>query len=100
ARRPRAWSRALGVCAVVGFTKIAAAETSAAEAPTPPGLQAPTVVESQPPAYPPAAPAGARGDVAVTVDVDAEGNVVGVAVARGVQSALDRAALEAASHWR
>jgi TonB family protein len=59
------------------------------------------VLEQQQPAYPlGAADSGTRGDVAVNVEIDAEGNVTGVVLAHGVESRLDRAALEAASHWR
>jgi len=38
--------------------------------------------------------------VAVNVQIDTAGNVTGVALARGVAPALDRAALQAASRWR
>ena len=66
-----------------------------------PEVHPPTVVEEQRPEYPAEARAsGVRGDVAVTVTVDATGAVTGVEVARGLALALDRAALEAASRWR
>jgi TonB family protein len=59
------------------------------------------VLEEQQPSYPQeGAASGARGDVAVNVDVDDEGNVTGVGLTRGVAASLDRAAIEAASHWR
>jgi TonB family protein len=61
----------------------------------------PQVLEQQQPPYPPeAAASGTRGNVAVNVDVDAEGNVTGIGIVHGVDPALDRAAIEAASHWR
>jgi TonB family protein len=59
------------------------------------------VLESQQPTYPSQALAeGPRGDVSVTVDIDAAGNTTGVTLARGVAPALDRAALQAAGGWR
>jgi iron complex outermembrane receptor protein len=97
--------RRTGCCGVLGalvFTCLPKPADAQAPigAPLSPALEAPTVVESRPPAYPTSAPLGARGDVAINVDVDTRGDVVGVTVARGLASALDRAALEAASHWR
>jgi TonB family protein len=66
-----------------------------------PNVEAPQVLEQAPAAYPQEAVAsGARGDVSVKVGLDAEGNVTGVQIARGVTPALDRAAIQAASHWR
>ncbi|MGB8298689.1 MAG: energy transducer TonB, partial [Polyangia bacterium] len=70
-------------------------------APTSSGVAPPTVLEQQQPAYPlSAADSGARGDVAVNVEIDSDGNVTGVALAHGVDPRLDHAAMEAASHWR
>jgi iron complex outermembrane receptor protein len=68
--------------------------------PAPPVVQPPTVLESQQPTYPSTAPPGARGDVAVNIDVDVHGSVTGASVFRAVFPALDQAALEAASRWR
>jgi TonB family protein len=64
-------------------------------------VEPPQVLEQQQAAYPrEAAASGAHGDVAVKVGVDMEGNVTGLEIVRGVAPALDRAAIEAASHWR
>ena len=64
-------------------------------------VEPPTVLEQQQPPYPAGAVgSGARGDVGVNVDIDVQGNVTGVSLVRGVAPPLDRAALEAASHWR
>ncbi len=77
------------------------AHASEAAAPLSSGVAPPTVLEQQQPAYPlSAADSGARGDVAVNVDLDTEGNVTGVALAHGVEPHLDHAAIETASHWR
>jgi TonB family protein len=58
-------------------------------------------VEQAQAAYPQEAVAsGAHGDVSVKVGIDTEGNVTSVELSRGVVPALDRAAIEAASHWR
>jgi iron complex outermembrane recepter protein len=59
------------------------------------------MLEESRPAYPAEAlPGGARGEVTVTATVSATGEVSGVELASGVVPALDRAALEAATHWR
>jgi TonB family protein len=61
----------------------------------------PQVLEQQQPPYPPeAATSGTRGNVAVNVDIDTEGNVTGIGIVHGVDPALDHAAIEAATHWR
>jgi TonB family protein len=58
-------------------------------------------VEQAQAAYPQEAVAsGAHGDVSVKVGIDTEGNITSVELARGVAPALDRGAIEAASHWR
>jgi TonB family protein len=85
-----------GLCALLTAETIAHALDAGAS-----GVEPPQVLEQQPPSYPQeAAASGARGDVAVKVDVDMEGNVTGVGIVRGVVPSLDRAAIEAASHWR
>ena len=91
------WSPvAFGVAFLFALEPIARAEDAAS-----PALEPPTVLEQQQPTYPATGnPNGARGDVAVKIEIDRDGNVTGVALARGVAPALDRAALEAASHWR
>ncbi|MEA2697752.1 MAG: hypothetical protein QOI66_2023, partial [Myxococcales bacterium] len=72
-----------------------------AESPAAAVVHPPTVIEEQRPAYPTEAQAvGTRGDVAVTITVDAQGAVTAVELARGVAPALDRAAMEAAGRWR
>jgi len=55
-----------------------------------------------PPKYPPAAfRAGIQGEVGLVVDVDANGNVMNVAVEKSSRNRdLDRAAMEAARKWR
>lgn len=55
-----------------------------------------------PPRYPPAAfRAGIQGEVSLSVDVDANGNVTNVAVDKSSRNRdLDRAAMEAARKWR
>ena len=64
-------------------------------------VEPPAVLEQQQPPYPAGAVASrAHGDVGVNVDIDVQGNVTGVSLVRGVAPPLDRAALEAASHWR
>ncbi len=68
-----------------------------AETPT---LEPPTVLEQQQPSYPREAAGGAQGDVVVNVAIDSAGNVTGVTLVHGAAPPLDRAAIEAASHWR
>ena len=87
----------VGLCAWVATTPIAHAQD--AGAPDSSQVEPPQVVERQQPAYPTEV-VGVRGDVAVNVDVDLAGNVTGVVLAHGAAPPLDRAALEAASHWR
>jgi len=86
----------LSLCALLAVGPSAHAQDPAA-----PTVAPPQVAEQAQAAYPQEAVAsGARGDVSVKVGLDAEGNVTGVQIARGVAPALDRAAIEAASHWR
>ena len=86
----------LGLC-----TLVAAEPRSFAQDAGTPTVEPPQVLEKQQAPYPPeAAAVGARGDVAVNVDVNTEGNVTGMGIVRGVAASLDRAAIEAASHWR
>ena len=90
---------AFGLCVLATTQTVARANDEAA--PTSSGVAPPTVLEQQQPAYPlSAADSGARGDVAVNVEIDSDGNVTGVALAHGVDPRLDHAAMEAASHWR
>jgi iron complex outermembrane recepter protein len=90
---------AFGLCVLATAQSVARANDEAA--PTSSGVAPPTVLEQQQPAYPlSAADSGARGDVAVNVEIDSDGNVTGVALAHGVEPRLDHAAIEAASHWR
>ena len=86
---------AFGLCAL--FAALPTARAQNVETPT---LEPPQVLEQQQPAYPSGIPSGLRGDVAVNVDIDGEGNVTGVALVHGVEPILDRVAIEAASHWR
>jgi iron complex outermembrane recepter protein len=66
-----------------------------------PRVAPPIVIEDKRPPYPSEAlPTGLRGDVAVTATVSASGEVSAVELANGIAPALDRAALEAATHWR
>jgi len=55
-----------------------------------------------PPKYPPRAQQqGVEGTVTLIIDVDAEGNVVNVAVEKSSRNReLDRAAMDAARKWR
>jgi TonB family protein len=90
---------ASGLCVLATVQPLAHASDAAS--PISSGVEPPTVLEQQQPAYPlSAADSGARGDVAVNVEIDTDGNVTGVALAHGVEPRLDRAAIEAASHWR
>ena len=89
---------AVGIAALAVFQPVVRAQSSVP--PASPTIEAPAVLEQQQPAYPPGIPSGLRGDVAVKVDIDGEGNVTGVALVHGVEPLLDRAAIEAASHWR
>jgi TonB family protein len=80
---------------------VSAAPTAYAQNVEAPTVEPPQVLEQEQADYPQeAAASGARGDVAVKIDVDAEGNVTGMGIVRGVAPPLDRAALDAASHWR
>jgi iron complex outermembrane receptor protein len=90
------------LCLAFGLCVLVAAETGArAQNAETLSIEPPQVLEEQQPSYPQeGAASGARGDVAVNVDVDDEGNVTGVGLTRGVAASLDRAAIEAASHWR
>jgi TonB family protein len=64
-------------------------------------VQPPIVIDESRPPYPAEALAsGLRGDVAVTATVAASGEVSAVELAHGIAPPLDRAALEAATHWR
>ncbi len=82
-------------------TLVAAARSAHAQDAGTPTVEPPQVLEQEQPSYPPeAAASGTRGDVAVNVDVDTQGNVTGMGIVRGVEPALDRSAIEAASHWR
>ncbi len=64
-------------------------------------LEPPVVLEQHQPEYPPGAAASrASGDVAITVDIDATGAVVGTTLSRAVAPELDRAAMAAAGRWR
>ena len=96
----RSFQRCL--CLAFGLCALFAAEPGArAQNAETLSIEPPQVLEQQQPSYPQEAAANrARGDVAVNVDVDNEGNVTGVGLARGVEAHLDRAAIEAASHWR
>jgi len=87
----------VGLCAWVAVEPIAQAQDGGA--PTPSQVEPPQVVQRQQPSYPTEL-VGVGGNVAVNVDVDLEGNVTGVTLAHGVAPPLDRAALDAASHWR
>jgi iron complex outermembrane recepter protein len=90
---------AFGSCVLATVQPLAHAQDAAAPLST--GVEPPAVLEQQQPAYPlGAADRGARGDVAVNIEIDTAGNVTGVALVGGVDSHLDRAAIEAASHWR
>ena len=65
------------------------------------GVQPPVVLEESRPPYPAEALAARpSGEVLVTVTVTPSGDVAGTELARGVDPALDRAALAAASRWR
>jgi len=84
------------LCALLAVGPSAHAQDAAA-----PTVEPPQVVEQAQAAYPQEAVAsGAHGDVSVKVGIDTEGNVTSVELSRGVVPALDRAAIETASHWR
>ena len=98
--RLKRWSRlTLGIGVLAGVQPVARAQDAAT--PAPPVVEPPAVLEQQQPAYSlGAAAGGARGDVAVNVQIDAAGNVTSVALTRGLAPPFDGAALEAASRWR
>jgi TonB family protein len=104
-RHRRSYSLRWTVLASACLSSFAAAEPAvpaAAEASAAPAqLTPPSIVEQRQPEYP--AEALARrltGDVAVTVDIDASGNVTATSLAPGVAPELDRAAMAAAGRWR
>ncbi len=67
-----------------------------------PRIAPPRIVSAPPPAYPAAArAAGHEGVAAVRISVKPDGSVAGVGLEQGTgHKNLDRAALEAARHWR
>lgn len=73
-----------------------------ASAPAGPRIAPPRIVSAPPPVYPAAArAAGHEGVAAVRIAVKPDGSVAGVGLEQGTgHKNLDRAALEAARHWR
>ena len=108
-------ARAAGLCLLLGGAVLPSTAlgepTSSGKAPLPSepaaadsaaaAVRPPIVLEQQQPSYPVTAlPRSLRGDVTVTVTIDALGSVTSVELAHAISPDLDHAAIEAASRWR